>query len=151
MARGDIFFFEEALDDAFFDGGWESADDIKLAICDNTTAPTAADATPVLATYTQVTAAGTYTTGGTSIGSWGSLSSEAAGVLTFDSATNPTWAADASNSTTAYWGILYNDTQTTPSVDPAILYVDLGGPVDMQAGDLTVNWNASGIFTITIT
>jgi len=27
--------------------------------------------------------------------------------------------------------------------------VDLGGPVDMSAGDLTITWNASGIFTIT--
>lgn len=144
MATGDIVFFDEALDDAFF-GGWATTDDIKCAVLENTTAPTAADATPALADYTQVTAAGSYTTGGTSLGNWDTLSTEAAGTLTFDSATNPTWAANASNTTTAYWGLLYNDTQAG---DPAFAYVELGGPVDMQAGSLTITWHANGIFTI---
>lgn len=144
MARGDITFFEEALDDAFF-GGWATTDDIKLAICDNTATPTAAQATPALGDFTEVGTAGTYVAGGTSIGAWDTLSVEASGTLTFDSGTNPTWAANGSNDTDAYWGILYNDTQAG---DPAILFVDLGGPVDMSAGALTVTWNASGIFTI---
>ena len=144
MARGDIVFFEEALDDAFF-GGWATTDDIKLAICDNTAAPTAAQATPALGDFTQVGTAGNYSAGGTSIGGWDALSTEAGGTLTFDSATNPSWAANALNDTDAYWGILYNDTQAG---DPAFAYVDLGGPVDMSAGQLTVTWNASGIFTI---
>ena len=120
MARGDITFFEEALDDAFF-GGWATTDDIKLAICDNTSAPTAAQATPALGDFTQVGAAGTYTTGGTSIGAWDALSTEAGG---------------------------YERLALERGADPAILYVDLGGPVDMSAGSLTVTWNASGIFTI---
>jgi hypothetical protein len=144
MATGDITFFEEALDYDFF-GGWATSDDIKCAVLDNTLAPTAADATPALLDYTQVSAAGTYTAGGTSLGNWGALSTEAGGTLTFDSATNPTWAADASNDTDAYWGLLYNDTQAG---DPAFAYVELGGPVDMQGGSLTITWNASGIFTI---
>ena len=147
MARNDITFFEEALDNAFFNG-WGASDDIKLAICDNTAAPTAATTDPALALFTQVTAAGSYTTGGTSIGAWDTLSVEAGGTLTFDSATNPTWALNASNDTDAYWAILYNDTQTTPIADPAILYIDLGGPVDMQTGALTITWHANGIFTI---
>lgn len=144
MARGDITFFEEALDDAFF-GGWATTDDIKCAILDNTVDPTAADATPALGDYTEVGAAGTYTAGGTSLGNWGTLSVESGGTLTFDSGTNPTWAQDASNDTDAYWALLYNDTQAG---DPAFAFVDLGGPVDMSAGALTVTWNASGIFTI---
>ena len=146
MATGSVVFFEEALDVAFFHG-WEAADDIKLAICDNTATPTAATASPALGLFTQVTAAGTYTTGGTSIGAWGTLSVEAAGTLTFDSGTNPTWAADASNDVDAWWGILYNDTDAVGPND-AIAYVELGGPVDMVAGSLTVTWNGSGIFTI---
>lgn len=144
MATGDLTFFEEALDDAFF-GGWATTDDIKCAICDNTAAPTAAQATPALGDFTEVGAAGSYTAGGTSIGAWDTLSVEAAGTLTFDSGTNPTWAQNASNDTDAYWAILYNDTQAG---DPAFAFVDLGGPVDMSAGALTVTWNASGIFTI---
>lgn len=145
MAAGDITWFEEAKA-YMLDGGWEAADDFKVAILDNTTAPTAADATPALADYTQVGTAGTYVAGGTSIGNWGTIISEAAGTVTFDSATNPTWAQNASNDTDAYWALIYNDTQAG---DPALAFVDLGGPVDMSAGSLTITWNASGIATLT--
>lgn len=144
MATGDITFFDEALDYAFF-GGWGASDDIKVALLDNTTTPTASFATPALSDFTQVGTSGTYTAGGTSIGGWDALSTESGGTLTFDSSTNPTWAAHASNDTDAYWGLIYNDTQ---SGDPAIAFVELGGPVNMQAGSLTITWNASGIFTI---
>ena len=145
MAAGDITWFDEAKA-YMLDGGWEAADDMKVAILDNTTAPTASDATPALADYTQVGTGGTYSAGGTSIGSWGTLVSEAAGTVTIDSATNPTWAQDASNDTDAYWALIYNDTQAG---DPALAFVELGGPVDMSAGSLTVTWNASGIATLT--
>lgn len=145
MATGDIIWFEEARTLDYF-AGWALTDDIKVAILDNTTAPTAADATPALADYTQVGAAGTYVSGGTSLGNWGTLWSEAAGTGTMDSATNPTWAANGSNDTDAYWGLLYNDTQAG---DPACAFVELGGPVDMSASDLTITWNASGIATLT--
>lgn len=91
-------------------------------------------------------AAGTYTAGGTSIGNWGSIVTESGGTVTVDSATNPTWAQDASNDTDAYFALIYNDTQAG---DPALAYVSLSGPVDMSAGSLTVTWNASGLFTIT--
>lgn len=145
MAAGDITWFDEAKA-YMLDGGWEAADDMKVAILDNTTAPTASDATPALADYTQVGTGGTYSAGGTSIGSWGTLVSEAAGTVTIDSATNPTWAQDASNDTDAYWALIYNDTQAG---DPALAFVELGGPVDMTAGSLTVTWNVSGIATLT--
>lgn len=145
MAQGDITWFDEALA-YMLDGGWEAADTIKVAILDNTTAPTASDATPGLSDYTEVGTAGTYSAGGTSLGTWGTLVTEAAGTATIDSATNPTWAQDASNDTDAYWGLIYNDTQAG---DPALAFVDLGGPVDMTAGDLTITWNASGIATLT--
>ncbi len=145
MATGDVTVFDEAKA-YMIDGGWEATDDIKCAVLDNTTAPTAADTTPALGDYTQVGAAGSYTTGGTSLGNLGTCVTEAAGTMTFDSATNPTWAQNASNDTDAYWGLIYNDTDTG---DLAIAFVELGGPVDMSAGALTITWNASGIFTIT--
>jgi hypothetical protein len=128
------------------DGGWEATDDIKCAILDNTTVPTKADATPSLGDYTEVGAAGSYTAGGVSLGTLGSMVTETGGTMKFDSATNPSWAKDASNDADAYWGLIYNDTQVG---DPAIAFVDLGGPVDMTKGSLTITWNASGIFTIT--
>lgn len=148
MAQGDVTVFDEAKA-YMIDGGWEAADDIKCAICDNTTTPTAADAVPSISggttNYTEVGTAGTYVAGGTSLGNLGTVVTEAAGTMTFDSATNPTWAQNASNDVDAYWGIIYNDTDVT---NRAIAFVDLGGPVDMTAGDLTITWNASGIFTI---
>jgi hypothetical protein len=144
MAQGDITFFEEALDDAFFNG-WASADTIKCAILDNTATPTAAFATPALGDFTEVGTSGTYTAGGYSLGTWGGNSIEAGGTLTFDSATNPVLTATASNDADAFWALLYNDTQTG---DPAFAFVDLGGPIDGTAATLTINWNATGIFTI---
>lgn len=144
MAAGDVTVFEEAKA-YMIDGGWEPTDTIKVAILDNTTTPTAADTTPALGDYTEVGTAGTYTAGGTSLGDLGTLVTEAGGTMTFDSSTNPTWAQDGSNDADAYWGLIYNDTDAS---DLAIAFVDLGGPVDMSAGDLTITWNASGIFTI---
>jgi hypothetical protein len=73
------------------------------------------------------------------------LSVEAAGTLTFDSATNPSWAQHVNNDTDAWWGLLYNDTFAGK---PAFAFVELGGPVDMSAGALTISWHANGIFTI---
>lgn len=145
MAVGDVVVFNEAK--AFLiDGGFEAADDIKIAICDNTTAPTAATLSPALADFTQVGSAGSYVAGGTSLGDIGTMITESGGVVTFDSATDPTWAQNASNDVDAHWGIIYNDTDAG---DRAIAYVELGGPVDMAAGSLTITWNASGIFTLT--
>jgi hypothetical protein len=145
MAQGDVTVFDEAKA-YMIDGDWGSSDDFKLAILDNTVTPIAAFATPALGDFTEVTAAGSYTAGGTSLGILSVLVTEAAGVMTFDSATNPTWAQNASNDVDAWWGLIYNDTDAG---DVAIAFVELAGPVDMTAGDLTVTWNASGIFTIT--
>ncbi|WP_299949083.1 hypothetical protein [uncultured Ruegeria sp.] len=145
MATGDIIWFEEARTFGYF-AGWAGTDDIKVAVLDNTTAPTAATATPALGDFTEVGAAGSYTAGGTSLGTWAAMNSESGGTGTVDSGTNPTWAQNASNDTDAHWGLIYNDTQ---SGDPAIAFVELGGPVDMSAGSLTITWNASGIATIT--
>ena len=144
MATGDVTVFDEARA-KMLDGDWASTDEFYLAICDNTTTPTAATATPVIGDFTQVGAAGTYTTNGTSLGALSTLVSETGGVMTFDSTVNPTWASDASNDTDAWWGIIYNFTDAGKD---ALAFVELGGPVDMTATDLTVTWNASGIFTI---
>lgn len=145
MARGDVTVFEEAKA-KMLDGDWASTDNFYCAVCDNTVAPTAATATPVLGDFTEVGAGGTYVAGGTNLGALSALVTEAAGVMTFDSTTNPTWAQNAGNDVDAYWGIVYNYTDAGKD---ALLFVDLGGPVDMTAGDLTVTWHASGLFTIT--
>lgn len=144
MAAGDIVFFDDVSSWGDFLDGWAGTDDIKIAIIDNTTTPAATDANPVLANYTQVTTAGTYSV--TSIGTWAAIWSQSVGTGTMDSVTNPSWAADALNDTDAYWAIGYNDTQTG---DPCIFFVDLGGPYDMTAGTLSITWNDAGIATQT--
>ena len=142
MAQGDVTVFDEAKL-ALLNGTHDlDTHSFKLALCDNTVAPTAATATPVLADFTQVGVAGSYISGGTALTI---TLTEAAGTVTYDATNNPTWAQNASNDVDAYWGILYNDTNAGKE---AIAFVDLGGPVDMTAGDLTVTWNASGIFTL---
>jgi hypothetical protein len=145
MARGDVTVFEEAKA-KMLDGDWASTDEFWCAICDNTATPTAAFATPTLADFTEVTAAGSYDAGGLNLGALSVLVAEAAGVMTFDSATNPSWAQDALSDVDAYWGIIYNKTD---AANDCVAFVDLGGPVDMTAGDLTITWNVAGIFTIT--
>jgi len=145
MATGDLVVFEEAKA-KMISGNWASTDNFYLAICDNTATPAAATATPVFGDFTEVGAAGSYTANGTDLGALSTLVSEAAGVMTFDSTTNPTWAQNASNDVDAYWGIVYNFTDAGKD---ALAFIDLGGPVDMSAGALTVTFNASGLYTIT--
>ena len=147
MAQGDVTFYQEANNQEYY-FGWAGTDTMKCAILDNTTTPAAGDTTPGLGDYTEVGTAGTYTAGGESLGTVTNFFSQSAAVQTMDSTTNPTWAQDASNDSDAWWGLIYNDTQAG---DPAIAFVELGGPVDMSASDLTITWNASGIATITIT
>ncbi len=143
MATGDVIVFEEAKK-YIIDGGFEPADDMKCAILDNTTPPTAAFATPALTDFSEVGVAGTYVAGGISLGTLTSMCSEVAGVMTFDSATNPTWAQDGSNDVDAWWGLIYHVV-----TGQAFAFVELGGPVDMSAGSLTITWHANGLFTIT--
>ena len=96
MARGDVTIFEEALA-KMISGDWASTDHFYCAICDNTTTPTAATATPVIGDFTQVGDSGTYVDGGTDLGALSALVSEAAGTMTFDSTTNPSWEQDDDN------------------------------------------------------
>jgi len=146
MARGDLTIFEEFVREEGEGVHDFSSDTLKLGIIDNSTAPTAADATPRWGDYSgdEVSTAGNYTADGETVGSvtW----VEADGVATLDGA-NVTVAQDASGFTDGYYAILYNDTATN---DEAICFVDLGGPASEVAGDVNVNWHASGIYQKTL-
>ena len=148
MARNDAVMFEEFVKDAY-DGihGDLSAATIKVMLVDNTLTPTAADATPRYADYSanEVSAAGGYTTGGITLS--GVTTAEADGVLKFDDTGNVALALDAGRFENAYWAILYND---DAAADQAIGFIDLGGPVSERTGPFTITWNASGIFTDTV-
>ena len=147
MARGVFTLFQVFVADL---GNAEhnlGSDTFKLGIVDDTITPTAADTTPAWGDYSanEVSADGNYTTGGVTIPvSWGQTS----GVGTFnDNSGDISWSLDASGFTNGYWGILYNDTNAS---DLAIGFLDLGGPVSEVSGPISITWNGSGIFTVTI-
>ena len=145
MAQGDILLFDEWVREMGEEIHDWSSDTIKLGLIDNTTPPTQADATPRWADYVanEVGTGGGYPANGITLTSvtW----TEAAGVGTLDAA-NVQLSQNASGFTDAYWGILYNDTAAS---DQAIGFVELGGPVSEVAGPVNINWNGSGILTIT--
>lgn len=152
MARGDFTVFEEFADQLGKELHNFSSDTLKLAIIDNTVTPAAGDATPAWGATSgvdydsnEVTNAGGYTTGGIGVPvTW----TEAAGVATLnDNVGDIALAQDASGFTDGYYGILYNDSATNKN---AIGFIDLGGPVSEQAGPVNINWNASGILTVTV-
>ncbi len=149
MAQGDVTLFQHFLTTL----GKSQIDDLdtgtfKLALVTSTLTPTTGAADPRFGaggstnfSTNEVSAGGNYTAGGTDITStW----SQTSGLGTFDGSTNPNWAQNGSNPTNARWGILYDDAASKYCIG----FVDLGSDFDMTTGDLTVTWNASGIFTI---
>ena len=117
-------------------------------LTDGTTTLTAATADPGYSASrtTDISAeevSGTnYTAGGETMTiTWG----ESSGTVTFDDTSTPTWSTHASAPNDARYGVVYNDTATNK---PAVCYIDLGGVIDIQTGDLTITWSGSGIFTL---
>lgn len=152
MARGDFTVFEEFSLQLGQELHTLASDTLRLALIDNVVTPTAADATPAWGATSGVDYDGNEvaTTGGytaTGIALTGVTFTEAAGVATLDDTANISLAQNGSGFTNAYWGILYNDSATNNN---AIGFLDLGGPVSEQAGPVNINWNASGILTITV-
>ena len=141
MAQGDLTWFQEAKA-GMADWGWEAADDIRVALITNAVVPTAADSTPALTDYTEVTPGGNYSAGGISIGNWGTCVSQTGGAAKIASATNPSWAKNAANPTNAYYAIVYNYTDGGKG---ALAFVDLGGAFNMTTGALTITWDAAGL------
>lgn len=149
MARGDLSVFEEAKA-YIIDGGWEAADQIWIGLVTNSPAVVVSDALPAYGSggttnYTPIATAGNYAAGGELLDTLGNMVVESGGTMTFDdTGASVTWAQHASNPQTAMFAVVYHYTSKL-----CICMIDLAGPIDMQAGDLTITWNASGIFTIT--
>lgn len=149
MAAGDVTFFDQFLEDEGTAVHNLDTGVIKLGLIDAVVTPTASDATPAWGVSSGVDYDGNEVTTGTSYTAGGpditATFSQTAGTATLD-ATNVTIATDASGFTDARWGIIYNETATN---NEAIAYLDLGTARSIQAGSLTINWNASGIGTKT--
>ena len=148
MAEGDVTVVNEFLEDVGLGVHDLNGDTVKLGLVTSSTTPTAATADPRWGaggstnwSTNEVTPGGNYASGGPDITN---TYSEGSGTATFD-ATDVSISENASNPTDARWGILYNDTSAGKEV---IAFVDLGGDIDLSAGDFSITWNGSGIFTL---
>lgn len=149
MAAGDLTLFDEAKA-YLIDGGWESADSIRVALITSAVTPSAPDAVPSMSggttNYTEVTAGGNYSAGGVTLDTLANCVTESGGSVTFDdTGSNISWSRNASNPTNARYAVIYNDTDT---LNRAIGFIDLGATVDLSRGDLTITWSSRGIFQI---
>jgi len=142
MALNDLIVFDEAKA-KMVEGNWNSTDDFYCAVCDNDVTPTAGFATPLITEFSQIGTDGSYS-GPVNLGPLSVLVTESGGVMRFNSSTNPHWDQHVNNDTDAYWAIIYNFVSKD-----CLGYVDLGGPLDLSTGDLTVTWNDQGLFSIT--
>jgi len=70
---------------------------------------------------------------------------ESADVFTFDADDPAVIAQDATQADDAYWMVIYNDTASNKQ---CICAIDLGGPIALSAGTLTIQFHLDGIFTI---
>lgn len=148
MAQGDVTVVDEFLEDIGLEVHQLETDTFKLGLVTTSTTPTAATADPRWGaggttdwSTNEVTPGGNYSAGGPSIGG---TYSQTSGTATFD-ATDVSITQNGSNPTNARWGIGYNDTSAGKEV---VFFLDLGSVTDLSAGDFSVTWNASGVFTL---
>lgn len=127
------------------------ADTPKAALFDNTITPDQTVAAAASALGGGVWATGQLSNGGWSAGGLPLTSitwSKASNVLTYDAA--DTANGSAATISGAFGCLVYDDTLTTPVADQGLCYNYFGGTQSVTAGTLTVVWNASGIFSLTV-
>ena len=147
MAVGDLFWFDIANKIGFPDSSAFSSGDTMSCALVTDASITSTSTAHGLGDFTEANTSGTYPASGSTLDVWGDMWTYSGKVATFDTTTNPTWAQSTDNSTSVTYALICNITETGKR---AVCAVDLGD-VDMQAGDLTITWNASGIATITST
>jgi hypothetical protein len=148
MAAGDITVFDQFKEDVGLAIHNLDTATIRLGLVTNVVTPTASTADPRWGAggstnleTNEVTPGGNYADNGPDIAG---TYSEAAGTATFD-ATDVSINQNAGNPTNARWGIIYND---TAAGNQCIAFLDLGAVIDLTAGNFTITWNASGVFTL---
>jgi hypothetical protein len=149
MAQGDVVVFAKHKQDIGLKLHELETDAFNLGLVTNVVTPTETTSDPrwgagggTNLSSNQVTPGGNYSTGGPLIANntW-TLSS---GTVTFDG-DNISILQNAGNPTNARWGIGYNNTDAGKR---AGFFLDLGSVTDLTLGDLSVTWNASGLWTL---
>lgn len=120
---------------------WDS-DTIKVALCTSSYSPNQNTHIYFSDITNEITGTG-YTAGGATLGS--KTIAESSLVTTFDAA-DTSWT---SSTLTARYAIIYESTGTS-STSTLIAYVDFGADQSSSSGTFTIQWNASGIFTATV-
>jgi len=147
MAQGDLLTFEEFRKN--IGDGSHDLDTNAFSLIFITTLPVVGQATPDRADFTEVTAGGGYSTGGVTL--TGVTWLEAAGVATFDSSLDVVFTAAAGSPTNIVAALIVDDTHA--GSNDAIAFIDMtvdGGstPISLVAGNITITFNASGLFTL---
>lgn len=150
MAQGDVVVFNQFWEDVGDKLHNLSSDTFKMGIVTNATVPAATTADPRWGaggttnfSTNQVTPGGNYATGGPIVADGTPDAWTRSGATTTFDLENVSILQNVSNPSGAYWGIIYNDTDTGKRCAG---YIDLGGPIDLSAGDFTITWNANGMF-----
>ncbi len=146
MAQGDLLLFNE-FSLAALSGVHNLAsggDTITVALIDSL--PVITQTTPTLSDFTEVVGTG-YSA--IAINAGQSLAVVSGPQYQYDSSTNPSWTQNGAGPTDIVAGLIYNASAS----DQCIGFVDMttdGGvtPVSLVAGNVSITWNASGIFTI---
>lgn len=129
-----------------------NSDSIKAALYSNTGTPDQTVAAASSAYNTgQWTTANELSNGGWSAGGLALTSvtsTFSSNVYTFDAADTANGSAATISGT--FGCLVYDDTLTTPVAKQGICYNYFGGTNSVTSGTLTIVWNASGIFTITL-
>ena len=147
MARNDWVTFEEFSLDLANGVHNLGSDTFKVGLVDETIpVPVAGSVEPEWTDFSDNEVSGTgYDAGGATLS--GTSTSEADGVTTFDDTGNVSWSQNGAGPTNIYWAILYNDSAASKE---CVGFLDMGGPVSLQDGDVSITWNASGILTVTV-
>ncbi len=93
----------------------------------------------------EVTPGGNYSDGGIAIDATITDNWTLSGNVAKFDGDDISWLQNASNPTDAEQAACYGPT----SLFAGLFWVDLGGAFDMTTGDLSITWNAAGIFTLT--
>lgn len=146
MAQGDVNVFDQYLENVWDSGIHDfgaTPNTLKCGIVNNATVPATTTADPCWGAggttnfATNEQSGGNFTAGGNALAT--PTATLSAGTLEVDFGDPATWSQNASNPTTCYWGIIYDDTATNKN---CIGWVDLGGVFDATTGDLTITWGA---------
>lgn len=126
---------------------WAS-DTIKAALITSSTTPSITDSNPTWGaggaqnySTNEVAAGGNYTTGGFTL--TGNTVTISGAVVSLNTTSPISWAANASNPTTARWLIVYDNTTTNKEV---LGYMDLGAVTSLVPGlQININGVATGV------